>query len=141
MNISKWTKRQSVDKTAGQMVRVSESEALRIITSLSAQLEACNHNKSRAEFHTEDGEYFSIAVEVPFNIQQRTWLDQLAKYGFDDHTMLDAVWRAGHDDRTSLDKSPLPRRFIEAMELMFPEPKDNKEVDRSTSSTQTTTNR
>lgn len=47
---------------SGYMIRVSEKEALRIITSLSAQMINGNCNVEREEFTTKNGEYFSIAV-------------------------------------------------------------------------------
>ncbi len=61
MKINKWGKKQGFDK-GGIMVRVDDIEAIRIIQSLTHQLLADDGNSGRAEFYTEDGEYFSISV-------------------------------------------------------------------------------
>ena len=60
MEVLSWKK--AKDSSSGFMIRVSRNEALRIISSLSSQLLTSNPNSSRAEFFTEKGEYFSIAV-------------------------------------------------------------------------------
>jgi hypothetical protein len=57
MKIVKWEK-----DRGGQMVRISKKEALLIIQSLTSQMLSKNCNIERAEFTTEDGSYFSIAV-------------------------------------------------------------------------------
>lgn len=59
MKVHKWKDELS---EPGFMVQVNEKEALRIIQSLSAQLANENSNTGRAEFTTDNHEYFSIAV-------------------------------------------------------------------------------
>lgn len=46
----------------GYMVQVTKKEALKIIKSLSTQMENESANSGRAEQYTNKGEYFSIAV-------------------------------------------------------------------------------
>lgn len=67
MNIRRWPKGGSTDRRAGQMLRCSPEEAVRIIASLSRQLVEKDGNAGRAEFVVGCGvaedEYFSIAVD------------------------------------------------------------------------------
>ena len=58
-------KKQKEIKISGDgmvFVRVSESEAINIISSLSEQISRKNSNAGREESYTNDGIYFSIAV-------------------------------------------------------------------------------
>lgn len=67
MNIRRWPKEGNADRQAGQMLRCSPEEAVRIIASLSRQLVEKDGNAGRAEFVVGCGvaedEYFSIAVD------------------------------------------------------------------------------
>lgn len=44
------------------MVRVSREEAIKIIRSLSTQIDDSDPNTNRSEFTTDDGQYLSIGV-------------------------------------------------------------------------------
>lgn len=57
MEITRWKKRDS----RGEMVRVTPTEAVRIINSLTNQLLNKSPNSGRAEFDTDLG-YFSISI-------------------------------------------------------------------------------
>jgi len=62
MEISKWTKKETVDGMKGMMVRVNFEEALALIKSLSSQILSRDPNSDRVESTTDEGEYFSISV-------------------------------------------------------------------------------
>ena len=62
MKISKWPAKKNPYSPPGQMIRVTKKEAMRLIESLAAQLYTSSCNSKRAEFDTDKGEYFSIAV-------------------------------------------------------------------------------
>ena len=62
MILKKYPRGASIEKRPTFMLRVTPSEALTLIQSLSSQMLAKNPNSGRAEFTTEEGEYFSIAV-------------------------------------------------------------------------------
>jgi hypothetical protein len=67
MNITHWDKNAGGDGVgAGQMVRVSVDEALKLIEGLAAQLHTGSPNANRPEFFAttnRDTEYFSICVD------------------------------------------------------------------------------
>lgn len=60
MKLDKHTPKSPEDHS--YMLKVTPPEALQLIQSLSNQLVAKNCNTGRAEYTTESGEYFSIAV-------------------------------------------------------------------------------
>ena len=53
---------QKTPKQPGFMLRVNQKEAILLIRSLAAQAVAGDAHTGRAEFVTENNEYFSIAV-------------------------------------------------------------------------------
>ncbi len=62
MILKKYPRKASIEGRPTFMLRVTRHEALTLIQSLSNQMLAKNPNSGRAEFVTEEGEYFSVAV-------------------------------------------------------------------------------
>lgn len=58
MNITKWEKPEG----SGSLVRVTTQEAIRLIRSLAQQIEENGSEQGRAEFQTDNNEYFSVVV-------------------------------------------------------------------------------
>jgi hypothetical protein len=77
MEIVKWTR-----SGGGQMVRLSELEALKIIRSLTNQLITKDCNVERLELHDQNGKYFSLSVhpdpsipDAPESLDSVGWLN------------------------------------------------------------------
>lgn len=60
-------------------VKVSESEAINLISSLSEQISKKNSNSGREEVYTDDGIYFSIAVVNFKNDEIKRLKDEIQK--------------------------------------------------------------
>lgn len=65
-------------------VKVSESEAINLISSLSEQISRKDSNAGREEVYTDDGIYFSIAVVNFKNDEIKRLKDEIQKLK-DDH--------------------------------------------------------
>ena len=59
MKLIKWNRK---NEGKGFMLRITQKEAIKIIASISNQLNDNNCNVNREEFDTVDREYFSISV-------------------------------------------------------------------------------
>lgn len=64
MRISKWGRTKKYPSSRpGYMIHVTEHEAMTLIRSLAEQFETESSNSGRAEFITDKGEDFSIAID------------------------------------------------------------------------------
>lgn len=63
MRIKRWGTGKSIQGNPGEMVYVTREEAIRLAESLLRQIRTREPNDGRAEFTTDDDEYFSVCVD------------------------------------------------------------------------------